>query len=602
MYNLAAVDGLIVLLYLCVVLGVGFALRPFIKSSQDFLHAGRTQPAWLCALAFAGLNLGAPEVLGMGAWGARYGLSAAQLYMLGALPAMLCMGLFLMPIYYGSGARSAPEFLGLRFDARTRVLHAALAAAMAVFTTGILLCALGRLVQALHFFDPLFVAFGFPLHNVFLATVVFCALIVLAYVLLSGLTGVLYNQALQFLLLVAGLLPAVLLGLKSLGGWPGLKASVTADHLHMWTGASSTGLGFAGLAIGLGVVLGAGFWCTDTRVLQSALATRDVNSARRVPLLAAALRLFLPVVLVLPGLLAIALPTPRSTTVVRDQNGAIFHEITVVPLAEQQGHGLVPARTDPATGKPLLDAQGHTILDYGRSTPQMLRHFLPSGLLGLALAALLASFMSGIAGNLAAFNTVFTRDIYQACLCKGASDRHLLLTGRLAALGGMLLAVAAACAVNRLGGILAALLLAFSVVNAPALAALLLGIFWKRATASGAFAGLLAGILAAVLHHGLTLPAAAAPGLSGGWIAALHRYPGSLAQNLTGAIVAFAASLLVAVAVSALTAPRPAAELAGLVYSRAPKRKRSKAPWWQRPGALATVILLVAVVLNLIFA
>ena len=602
MFNLAAVDWLIVLLYVIVVLGVGLALRPFIKSSSDFLLAGRALPAWLCALAFAGINLGAPEVLGMGAWGARYGLSAAQFYLLGALPAMLCAGLFFMPLYYGSGARSGPEFLGLRFDAKTRVLNAVLFALMAVFTAGILLCALGRLAQALHIFDVLFVAFGLPLHNVFLFTVALSALVVLAYVLLSGLTGVLYNQALQFLLLVAGLLPAVLLGLHSIGGWTGLKASVHAGHMHLWNGPNPTGMGVAGLAIGLGLVLGAGFWCTDTRVLQAALAAKDADSARRVPLLAALLRLFLPLVLILPGLLAIGLPTPHSTTIVRDQNGSIYHEITIVPLAVQQGHGLVPARTEPATGKPILDASGHSLLNYGMATPQVLHHFLPSGLLGLALAALLASFMSGIAGNVAAFNTVFTRDLYQACLRKHASDHSLLIVGRLAAVACLLLAVAVALVAANVGGILAALLLAFSVVNAPVLAAFLLGVFWPRATGHGAFAGLLAGIAAAVLHHGLTLPAGAAPGLCGGWIAVLHRYPGSLAQNLTGAIVAFAASLLVAALVSVLTPPRPAAQLAGLVYSLTPRRKRKKNPWWKRPESLAAAIVLLAVILNLIFA
>lgn len=602
MPNFTVVDCLIVLLYLAFVLGIGIALKPRTKTGKDFLQAGRSLPAWICGLAFIGAGVGAQEVIGMGAAGARYGFEAVHFYLLDAIPAMLFLGVFMMPLYYGSKARSVPEFLRLRFDEKTRVANACLFAAMAIFSSGLSMYIAARILQALHLFDRLFFALSWTPHGAFLFFVVLFAAIVLVYVFLGGLRGAIYNQVLQFFLLVAGFLPMVLLGLRRLGGWSGLKAAVPAAYLHPWqgvahAGANPMGVEIIGLGMGLAFVLAAAFWCTDMRVIQSALAAKDMQSARRVPLLAAIPKMLLPFLVILPGLVAIGMPTPHSTTEERIEGGAILRTTTVVRPEVEAGNGLVPAKVDPATGRPMIAASGQPVLDYDMATPNMLLHFLPTGLLGLGLTALLASFMSGMAASVTAFNTVFTVDLYQAHLHKGASDEHYLKVGRWATVGGILLSIGAACAAFQFNSILDAFQLIFAVVMAPLVAAVLLGMFWKRATGHGAFAGLLAGSAAALLHHGLTLPIAAYPGLHGGWIAVLHSYPSDLEQNFWTAIFAFAASVIVVVAVSYATRPRPGAELVGLVHSLTPQRVNKL--WWKRPEALAAAILLVAIALNL---
>ena len=591
--NLSSQDLLILLVYFVLAVVIGYALRKSVKTSRDFCQAGRRLPAWICALAFIGAGLGAPEVLGMGAAGARYGLHAALFFGVGSILAMVFAGLLLMPLYYGSNARSVAEFLGVRFDRKTRTLNAGLFAAMTVLTSGISLCALARTVVALHLFDGIFRALGWPRGGIFAAVVVLSAAIVLAYVLLSGLAGAILNQAVQFVLLVAGLLPVVLMGLRSIGGWGGLKASLQEATLNGWPGAPHAGGMETCMGIGLGVLLGAAFWCADFRVLQIAMAAKSVESARRVPLLAAIPMAFLPLLLILPGAIAIGLPTPRTTTVTRIENGAIIHTITVVRPEVEAGDGLVPARFDPATRKPMVGGNGETLLDYEMATPAAMLHFLPTGVLGLGIAALLASLMSSLAANLMAFSTVFTVDLYGLFNRKNLSGQQALAAGRWAAVGGIALALGIAFAAARLNGILGALLLVFSVVGAPLFAAVLLGMLWKRATGNGAFAGLISGAGVALLHHAVTLPEAANPGICGGWIAVLHRYPGGMAQSFWTAILAFGASLIVTLAVSLCTKPRAEAELKGLVDSLTLKAKRAK-QWWQRPGVLAAGVLLLA--------
>jgi SSS family solute:Na+ symporter len=412
---------------------------------------------------------------------------------------------------------------------------------------------------------------------------------------------------LQFFLVIAGLLPLVLLGLRNIGGWSGLKASVPAAYMHEWkglahAGTNPMGIEFIGLGIGLGVVLGASYWCTDFRVIQTAMASKNLESARRVPMIAAVPKLFLPFLVILPGLLAIGLPTPHTNTVVRVENGAIIHLTTVASPEAEAGKGLVPAKVNPTTGNPMLTASGEAQLDYDMATPNMLLHFLPTGVLGLGLTALLASFMSAIAANTTAFNTVFTYDLYQSYIHKGGNDRHYLVVGRWATVGAILLSIATAYAAINFNNIMDTLQLVFSLVNAPLFATFLLGMFWKRATGHGAFSGLIAGTGAALLHHGLTLPIEAHPGIHGGWITVLHHYPSEMAQNLWTAIFAFSANLIVTVVVSYCTKPRPESELVGLVHSLTPRPARADLVWWKRPVAMAVAILLLAIALNIFFA
>jgi SSS family solute:Na+ symporter len=605
--NLTAVDWLIMLLYFVFVLGIGFALRRSMKTSKDFFQAGRALPAWICGLAFISANLGAQEVIGMGASGAKYGLETAHFYGIGAIPAMIFVGIFMMPFYYGSKARSVPEFLRMRFDEKTRALNACSFAVMTVFSSGISMYAMARLIQALHVFDGLFRSLGLAPEGIFTFSIVLSAAIVLLYIFLGGLASAIYNEVLQFFLIIAGFLPLVLIGLRNIGGWSGLKASVPLAYMHEWKGVAHAstnpmGIEIIGLGMGLGFVLGSGYWCTDFLVIQTALASKNMESARRVPLIAAVPKMLFPFLVILPGILAIGLPTPHTTTVVsRGADGAIIHRIDIVSPEIEQGRGLVPAKINPVTGRPMLDTNGNPLLDYDMATPNMLLHFFPTGILGLGLTALLASFMSGMAGNVTAFNTVFTYDLYQSYIHKGASDRHYMAVGRWATVGGILLSIATAYAAINFNNIMDTLQLVFSFVNAPLFATFLLGMFWKRATGHGAFSGLIAGTAAAMLHHGLTLPLLAHPGIHGGWIAVLHRYPSDMAQNFWGAIFAFSTNFVVAVVVSLATKARPEAELVGLVHSLTPKPARAHIAWWKRPEALAVSVLAGAIAINIFF-
>ncbi|MFZ1013708.1 MAG: sodium:solute symporter family protein [Terracidiphilus sp.] len=609
--NLTSVDWLIMLLYFVFVLGIGFALKRFMKTSKDFFQAGRALPAWICGLAFISANLGAQEVIGMGASGAKYGLETCHFYGIGAIPAMIFVGIFMMPFYYGSKARSVPEFLRMRFDEKTRALNACSFAVMTVFSSGISMYAMARLIQALHVFDRLFYQLGWPQGGIFTFSIVLSAVIVLLYIFLGGLTSAIYNEVLQFFLIIAGFFPLVWLGLKNVGGWNGMKAAVAnvdPRMLHEWKGVmhASTnpmGVDIIGIGMGLGFVLGAGYWCTDFLVIQTAMASRNMESARRVPLIAAIPKMVFPFLVILPGLLAIGLPTPHTTTMVtHEANGAIVHNIAVVPPEVEEGRGLIPAKVNPLTGKAMLDASGKPLLDYDMATPNLLLHYFPTGILGLGLTALLASFMSGMAGNVTAFNTVFTYDLYQSYIHKGASDRHYLAVGRWATVGGILLSIATAFAAINFNNIMDTLQLVFSFVNAPLFATFLLGMFSKRTTGHGAFSGLIAGTAAAMLHHGLTLPIEAHPGIHGGWIAVLHHYPSDMAQNFYGAIWAFSANFVIAVVVSLFTKPRPEPELVGLVHSLTPKPSMSHLVWWKRPEALGVAVLLGALALNIFFA
>lgn len=608
--KLTFVDWLIMLLYFVFVLGIGFALKRYMKTSKDFFQAGRALPAWICGLAFISANLGAQEVIGMGASGAKYGLETAHFYGIGAIPAMIFVGIFMMPFYYGSKARSVPEFLRLRFDEKTRGLNACSFAVMTVFSSGISMYAMARLIQALHVFDGLFIALGLPQGGIFTFSIVLSAVIVLLYIFLGGLTSAIYNEVLQFFLIIAGFFPLVLLGLKNVGGWNGMKAAVSQIDprmVHEWKGVmhpstNLMGVDIIGLGMGLGFVLGAGYWCTDFLVIQTALASQNMDSARRVPLIAAIPKMVFPFLVILPGLLAIGLPTPRTTTIVTEQNGAIIHNTTVVSKEAEEGRGLVPAKINPVTGKTMLDVNGKPLLDYDMATPNMLLHYFPTGILGLGLTALLASFMSGMAGNVTAFNTVFTYDLYQAYIHKGASDRHYLAVGRWATVGGILLSIATAFAAINFNNIMDTLQLVFSFVNAPLFATFLLGMFSKRTTGHGAFTGLIAGTLAAMIHHGLTLPIEAHPGIHGGWITVVHHYPSDMAQNFYGAIWAFSVNFVVTVVVSLFTKPRPKSELVGLVHSLTPKPEMSHLPWWKRPEALAVAVLIGAIAVNLFLA
>jgi SSS family solute:Na+ symporter len=598
--HLGAVDWGVIVLYLVFVLGIGIVSARRAKSGNDFFLAGRAIPAWVCGLAFISANLGAQEVIGMGASGAKYGIATAHFYWIGAIPAMVFIGVFMMPFYYGSKARSAPEYLRMRFDEKTRALNAMTFAAMTILNSGISMYALAKLIQTLHVFDGPFAALGLPQAWIFHGAILTSAAVVLVYIYLGGLRGAIYNEVLQFFLIVAGFAPLVWLGLRQVGGWHGLETTLGPSYTHAWAGmahASTNKLGvdWFGLSMGLGFVLSFGYWCTDFLVVQRAMAANSMSAARRTPLIAAGVKMFIPFIVILPGLIAIAL------TSAPDHPGKAPAAAVRAGEIVQHDPGVIPIKIDSTTGKPMLDARGQPQLDYDLATPNLLLRYFPIGMVGVGLTALLASFMSGMAGGVTAFNTVFTYDIYQAYIRREASDGHYLMVGRLATLFGIAASVAAAYLCSQFNNINDFLQLVMAFVNAPVFATFLLGMFWKRTTGHGAFIGLAAGTITAAIHHGLTLPLNDAPGLKGGWLGVTQTYPSEMAQNFWIAIWAWSACFIVTIVVSLMTKPKAKEELAGLVYSLTPKITHAKGPWYMRPVVLGVILITATVILNLIF-
>jgi SSS family solute:Na+ symporter len=566
--QLGGIDYVILVVYFLFVIGIGWALRRYTRTSEDFFLSGRSIPAWIAGLAFLSANLGAQEMIGMAASGAKYGIATSHFYWVGAIPAMVFVGVFMMPFYYGSRARSVPEYLKLRFDEKTRAFNAISFATMTVFSSGISMYALAKLLELLLGWDfnvSLWVSGG----------------IVLAYIYLGGLTSAIYNEVLQFFLIVLGFAPLVYLGLSNVGGWDGLVAKLqpvatskgfeadawTSSWAHMTSPqANPMGVEWFGMVMGLGFVLSFGYWCTDFLVVQRAMAANSMSAARRTPLIAAVPKMLFPFLIIFPGMIAIA-------------------------LAESGSGFALPKMADGSW-------------DYTMVIPAMLAHYFPPGVLGLGLTALMASFMSGMAGNVTAFNTVWTYDIYQSYVRKDASDEHLLWVGRMTTVFGILASLGTAYLATQFNNIMDFLQLVFAFVNAPLFATFLLGMFWKRSTGHGAFSGLVLGTAAAAFHHGLTLPAGAAAGIKGGWLAAapMHVYPSEMAQNFWTAIWAWTVCFLATIAISLLTAQKKTdADLTGLVYSLTPRPKEEHLPFWKTPEGFGVLVLVLAVVLNVIF-
>src|SRR2546430_2112695 len=500
MTTLGWVDYAVMALYFAFVLGIGAALRRYVRTSEDFFLSGRSIPAWVTGLAFISANLGAQEVIGMGASGAKYGIATSHFYWIGAIPAM------------------------------------------------------------------------------------------------------------------------VFLGLRAVGGWSGLVSRL-AEHAtaggfapgaytHSWAfmghaSANPVGVEWFGLVMGLGFVLSFGYWCTDFLVVQRAMAANSMTAARRTPLIAAFPKMLFPFLVILPGMLALVV-SPSSGVRLADPAAVTSSRAsttsTTSTVSTGSTVGIVPPKLDPRTGAPLRDASGAVVLDYDLATPMMLLHFFPAGLLGLGLTALLASFMSGMAGNVTALNTVWTYDLYQSYVRPGAPDAHYLAMGRLATVAGVAISVMAAYVAASFNNIMDFLQLVFAFVNAPLFATFALGMFWKRTTGHAAFAGLVAGTLAAAVHHGLSLPAGAGVGVKGGYLGLVTTFPSELAQTFWTAIVAWSPCLVVTILVSLVTKARAPDELRGLVYGLTPKPVDTAVPWYERPVTLAAVVLAVTLVLNVVFS
>jgi SSS family solute:Na+ symporter len=568
------IDYLIMVIYFIFVLGIGWFLRKYMKNANAFLEAGRSMPAWVAGLAFISTNLGALEVMGMTGSGMKYGMMTTHFYWIGAIPAMIFLALFMMPFYYGSKARSVPEFLKLRYDEKTRGLNAILFALMTILASGISMYALAILMENVLGWD-------------FNLSLWISALIVLGYTYLGGLSSAIYNEVLQFFIIVMGLLPLVFLSLKDVGGWFGLKeklgpiaaASNFAPDTYTTTWkysgdalANPLGVEWFGILFGLGFVLSFGYWCTNFLIVQRAFAAESKAAARKVPLIGALPKMFIPFLIIVPGIISLALFNGHSP----DFRAGF-------PMAGD---------------KPIYD---YTII-------MLLKHYLPAGVLGLGITALLASFMSGMAGNVSAFNTVWTYDIYQSYIRpqtgnEEADGRHYLKVGRIATVFGILLSIASAYIASKFGNIMDFLQTIFSMINAPLFAVIFLGMFWKRTTGHAAFTGLLAGFLMALLHHGLTIPAGATTMFKGGWLATIHIYPVEMAQNFWTAIVAFTVSTFVTVGLTFMTSQKKSEEeLRGLVYSLTPREADdSHLPWYERPAGLAILVGVICIILTIMF-
>ncbi|WP_280399353.1 sodium:solute symporter family protein [Nocardia carnea] len=548
-----AVDYAIVALYFVFVLGIGLMARRRVSSSMDFFLSGRSLPAWVTGLAFISANLGAVEIMGMSANGAEYGFPAFHYFWIGAVPAMLFLGVVMMPFYYGSKVRSVPEFMRRRFGTGAHLVNALSFAVAQVLIAGVNLYLLGTILNVL---------LGWPLW----VAVIAAAVIVLSYITLGGLSAAIYNEVLQFFVIVAALLPLTLIGLHRVGGWSGLQDKVAAspggpEQLDSWPGNALSGfandfLSILGIVFGLGFVLSFGYWTTNFVEVQRALATHSIAAARRTPIIGAYPKILIPLIVIIPGMISAVL---------------------VPQMAEYK---------QAVTANPDLDSD----TTYNQALLYLMKEVLPNGLLGVGLAGLLAAFMAGMAANVSAFNTVFSIDLWQQYVVKDRPDTYYLTVGRLATVGATVAAIFTAFIAGGFSNIMDYLQTLFSFFNAPLFATFILGMFWKRMTPAAGWTGLVAGTAVAVTIFALNETGVFS--LSGQGV------------SFVAAGAAFVVDILVSVAVTMVTAPKPAAELVGLVYSETPRELRTDPeaatlPWYQRPVLLAGIALVLVIVLNI---
>jgi SSS family solute:Na+ symporter len=648
--HLQWIDYTILIAYVAFVLGIGWALARYMKTSADFLTSARSIPTWVTGLAFISANLGALELVGMAASGAKYGISTAHFYWVGAIPAMIFLAVFMMPFYYGSKARSVPEYLNMRFDGRVRCLNSIAFAVMTIFASGISMNALAKLLNQL-------LGWNYDL------ALWICSGVVLLYVLKGGLTSAIYTEVLQFFMIVLGFAPVVYLGLKDVGGWRAMNQSlqtVAVDPAALslqpagthyaadaWSSAwkpllagpanNPMGVDIIAMIFGLGFVLSFGYWCTNFLVVQRAMAAKNMTAARNTPLVAAVPKMLFPFLVIVPGMIAVAL------TAMPDKNYRIpppviaqakfAQAVAVMKGADPANTAAAVDAVDAALGQKVNPAKLGSLIadnaknklsdaqiqdgiynaiseyDYDGVILSLVKKYCPAGLLGLALTALLASFMSGMAGNVTAFNTVWTYDLYQAYLVRGRSDNHYFWAGKVTTIAGILLSIAAAYFASMYNNAMDIIQLVFGFVNAPLFATFLLGMFWKRTTGTGAFLGLFGGIGGSALFHALTTTTGNLDAAGhvvniwkGGYLGVAAKFPSEMAQNFWLASFAFIVCFTLTLVISLATArTKSDDELKGLVYSLTPKIKADHMPFLQQPGVVGVLLLIACVILNLIF-
>jgi SSS family solute:Na+ symporter len=540
--DLNVFDYLILALYFATVLGVGFAARRAISTSADFFLSGRSMPAWVTGLAFVSANLGALEIIGMAANGAQYGLMTLHYYWIGAVPAMVFLGIVMMPFYYGSKVRSVPEFLRLRFNRPTHLLNAVIFAIAQVLIAGVNLYALALILDAL---------LGWPQW----VSIVIGAAIVLTYISIGGLSSAIYNEVLQFFVILAGLIPITIVGLVKVGGINGLADAVRGSKLgdaalHTWQGTLNSnnplGANWIGIVFGLGFVLSFGYWTTNFAEVQRALSAKDMNAARRTPIIGAYPKIVIPIITVVPGLIAI---------------------VTVKGLGAESG-----------------------ALTYNNAIPLLMRDLLPNGVLGVAVTGLVASFMAGMAANVSGFNTVFTYDIWQSYVRRHRPDEYYLRVGRIATIAGVIIGIGTAFIAAGYNNIMNYIQALFSLINAPLFATFIVGMFWKRMGAWAGFWSLLLGTLSSLTLYLL-------------YLADVVKFNSDLEESFWGAGLAFVTAVVVAVIVTPFTPPKSEHSLRGLVYGLAGSSTSSEAVlaadkvWWRNPALLGGIAVVIAFLL-----
>jgi SSS family solute:Na+ symporter len=539
-------DFTILGIYFVVVLGVGWVAKRYVKTSLDYFLSGRSLPAWITGLAFVSANLGATEILGMGANGAQYGVATVNYYWIGAVPAMVFLGLVMMPFYYGSRVRSVPEYLRLRFDNRSHIFNSVTFALATVLIAGVNLFALALVLKLL---------LGWPI----LLGIVVAAGIVLAYITLGGLSSAIYNEVLQFFVIMAALIPLTVVGLHDAGGWGGLQDKIKQTKLgeaglHALQGTdpghvtNPIGATWIGLVFGLGFVLSFGYWTTNFAEVQRALSARDLSAGRRTPLIGAYPKLLIPAVVVIPGMIA----------------------LWKIPHL----------------------GGGDANLAYNNAIPLLMNEYLPNGMLGIALTGLMASFMAGVAANVSAFNTVVTTDIIEPYLQKDRPDEHYVTVGRYVTVAGIVVAIGTALIASGYQNLMNYLQALFSIFNAPLFATFIIGMFWKRMTPAAGLWGLVAGTAAALVTY------------CGYKFFDWFTFGSDLDESFWGAGAAFVVDALVTVAVTLATRPKPVEELDGLVWGRVTvgdDDSDDTGAWWQSPKTLGFTALAGAAILTVVF-
>jgi SSS family solute:Na+ symporter len=559
--RLDPVDVVILLLYFALVVFIGFYVKGSTNTSEDFFLAGREMSAWVAGLSFVSANLGSLELMGWAGAAYQYGMLATHWYWIGAIPAMLFLGIVMMPFYYISKTHSVPGYLQLRFGEGARAVSAVSFASMTILMSGVNMYAMAVVMQTVLGWNLTF-------------SIWMGAGTVALYVMLGGLRSAIINEVLQFVLIWAGAATIPILGLIEAHGWTNLKAQIAtnvgnAHYTHLWNTLASfkgnpMGVHWTGIVLGLGFVISFGYWTTDFLVVQRVLSANSLRSAKMAPVIGAAFKMAVPLIVILPGLIALGLHNADGSQV--------FH--------------LVPGSVAKATGQ-------HS---YDDVLPLMLIRYCGPGLLGLGITALVAGFMSGMAGNISAFSTVWTYDLYGAFLNKRASDRHYVAMGRWSTVIGMLVSIATAYLVMHAASIMDYVQALFSFFIAPLFGTVILGMLWKRATRAGGFWGLLAGTAASIaMFVWVRMDASALRYI------AVSPDSKPMAENLYRALWSWVICVGVTVVVSLMTKPVATAQLAGLVYGVTPLPNDGAEKLWEKPAFWAVVVIVVFFILNLMF-